>query len=136
MYKNQKIIILLNAKGFYKGRKEVLIAFEENMLPLPKPIVFGKNERKERHLRKEEFMPEAPKKIFLSELGYTPLSQKENELLNKHFKFEDSNELVEAFNNTETKKEYKELFNRISNRAIIFKKFVKTIYNPVEKKKN
>ena len=43
-YKNQKSNILLNAREFYKGRKEVLIAFEENMFPLPKPYMFGKNE--------------------------------------------------------------------------------------------
>ena len=47
-YKNQKSNILLNAREFYKGRKEVLIAFEENMFPLPKPYMFGKNEWKER----------------------------------------------------------------------------------------
>ena len=43
LYKNQKANILLNAKEFYKGKKEVLIAFEENMFPLLKPYVFGKN---------------------------------------------------------------------------------------------
>ena len=32
VYKNQKTDILLNKKAFYKGRKEVLIAFEENIL--------------------------------------------------------------------------------------------------------
>ena len=26
---------------FYKGRREILIAFEENIFPLPKPYVFG-----------------------------------------------------------------------------------------------
>ena len=35
VYKNQKRNILLNAREFYNGRKEVLIAFEENMFPLP-----------------------------------------------------------------------------------------------------
>ena len=35
--------LLLNAKEFYKGRKEILIAFEENMFSLPKPYVFGEN---------------------------------------------------------------------------------------------
>ena len=33
--KNQKRNILLNAREFCNGRKEVLIAFEENMFPLP-----------------------------------------------------------------------------------------------------
>ena len=32
VYKNQKTDILLNEKAFYKGIKEVLIAFEENIL--------------------------------------------------------------------------------------------------------
>ena len=44
VYKNQKTNILLNAKEFYKERKEVLIAFEENVFPLPKPCVFLENE--------------------------------------------------------------------------------------------
>ena len=39
-----------------------------------------------------------------SELGYTTLSEKENELVNKHFKLENIDKLVEALNNTETKK--------------------------------
>ena len=47
-YKNQKFIILWNIKEFFKGRREVLIAFEENIFPLPKSYVFGKNERKEK----------------------------------------------------------------------------------------
>ena len=76
VYKNQINNILLNAKEFYNRRKEVLIAFEENMFPLPKPYVFGENEWKERDLRKEEFMPKILKRSFLSELGYIPLSQK------------------------------------------------------------
>ena len=41
MYKNKKTNVLLNAREFYKGRREILIAFEENMFPLPKPYVFG-----------------------------------------------------------------------------------------------
>ena len=39
-----------------------------------------------------------------SELGYTTLSEKENELLNKHFKLENIDKLVEALSNTETEK--------------------------------
>ena len=55
VYKNQKKYILLNAKEFYKGRREILIAFEENMFPLPKPYVLGKNEWKEKYLGNENF---------------------------------------------------------------------------------
>ena len=56
MYKNQKRNILLNAREIYKRRKEILIAFEENMFPLPKPYVFGKNEWIEIDLGNEKFM--------------------------------------------------------------------------------
>ena len=42
VYKNKKSNILLNARKFYKARKEVIIAFEENMFPLPKPCVWLK----------------------------------------------------------------------------------------------
>ena len=56
VYKNQKVNILLNAREFYKGRREILIAFEENMLPLLKPYVFGKNEWKEKDLGNEKCM--------------------------------------------------------------------------------
>ena len=76
MYKNQKSNILLNAREFYKGRKEVAIAFEENMFPLSKPYVFDQNEWKNNDFGKEEFMPKILKKCFLSKLGYTTLSGK------------------------------------------------------------
>ena len=46
MYKIQRIYILSNVREFNKGSKEVLIAFEENMLLLPRPYVFVKNEWK------------------------------------------------------------------------------------------
>ena len=39
--------ILLIAREFYKGRKEVLIVFEENMFPLLESYVFRENEWKE-----------------------------------------------------------------------------------------
>ena len=67
VYKNQKPNILLNAREFYKGRREILIAFEENMFPLPKPYVFGKNEWKEKNLRDEKLMPETFKLSSLEE---------------------------------------------------------------------
>ena len=56
VYKNRKVNIILNAREFYKGRREILIAFEENMFPLPKPYVFGKNEWIEIDLGNEKFM--------------------------------------------------------------------------------
>ena len=105
------------------------------MFPLPKPYVFGKNEWKEKYLYKDQFMPKILKKSLLSELGHALLFEKENELLNKNFGFEDIDELVEALNITETKEEYNKLFNRISDRAIISKKLVKTVSNLVERER-
>ena len=75
-------------------------------------------------------------KIFLGEIGYTPVSKEQNELLNENFKLENIDELVKTLNNTETEEEYSKVFNRISNRATIFKKLTKTVSDPVEKKKN
>ena len=56
-YKNQKFIILPNIKKIYKGIREFLIAFEENIFPLPKPYAIGKNEWKEKDLDREELIP-------------------------------------------------------------------------------
>ena len=54
----KKVNILLNAMEFYKGWREILIAFEENIFPLPKPYVFGENEWKEKDiLGNEKYMP-------------------------------------------------------------------------------
>ena len=44
IYKSKKVNILLNAREFYKERIKIFVAFEENIFPLPKPYVFGKNE--------------------------------------------------------------------------------------------
>ena len=77
LYKNQKANILLNAKEFYKGKKEVLIAFEENLFPLPKPYVFGENEWKEKdNLGNEKFMPKTFNLNFLEMNNQTELSEK------------------------------------------------------------
>ena len=40
VYKKEKTNVLLNTREFYKGRREILIVFEENIFPLPKPNVF------------------------------------------------------------------------------------------------
>ena len=50
--------ILLNAREFYKGQREILIAFEENIFPLPKLYVFGENEWKEKDIPgNKKYMP-------------------------------------------------------------------------------
>ena len=71
VYKDQKVNVLLNAREFYKGPKEILIAFEENMFPMPKPYVFGKNEWKESDLGNEKLG-------FLEENNQTALFEKKN----------------------------------------------------------
>ena len=57
-YKNQTFQILPNVKELimkqtWIQRREILIAFEENIFPLPKPYVFGKNEWKEKDVNRE-----------------------------------------------------------------------------------
>ena len=69
LYNDQKVNILLNAKEFYKGQKEILIAFEENIFPLPKPYVFGKNVLVMKNLCQKLF-----KLNFLEEHDQTELS--------------------------------------------------------------
>ena len=42
IYIYKKVNTLLKAKDIYKGRKEILIAFEENIFPLPKRMCLVK----------------------------------------------------------------------------------------------
>ena len=114
--------ILLIAREFYKGRKEVLIVFEENMFPLLESYVFRENEWKERDLGNEKFMPRTFELSFLEKYDQTPLSEKENKLLDTDFGYKSIDELVDAFNNTKTDKELDELFDMISNKLGTLKK--------------
>ena len=76
-YKNKKKGILLNAKESYKGRKEVLIAFEKNMFPLPRPYMFGKNERKKSDdFGDGRFVARTLTKNLLEKYDQIPLSKK------------------------------------------------------------
>ena len=134
VYKNKKVNTLLNAREFYKGRREILIAFEENMFPLPKPYVFGENEWKEKYLVDENFMPKIFKLNFLQEYNPTPLSEKENELLNRDFGYKNIDELAFAFNNTKTDEEHDELFDKIVNKLSSLKKLLKIVSSETEKK--
>ena len=133
-FKNQKRNNLLNARGFYKGRREILIAFEENIFPLPKPYVFAKDKWKERDLGNKTFMPELFKLNFLEQYNRTPFFEKESELLNRDFGYESIDKLSDAFNNTKTNKERDELFDKINNKLGALKKLVKIVSDTTEKK--
>ena len=133
-YKNKKTNVLLNAREFYKGRRKILIAFEENMFPLPQPYVFGKNEWEEKYLGDEKYMPKTFKLNFFQKYNKTPLSEKENELLNRDFGYKNIDELAFAFNNTKTDEERDELFDKIVNKLSTLKKLVKIVSSETEKK--
>ena len=81
-------------------------------------------------------MPKISEKIFLNEISYTLLTNKENELLNRDFRFKNIDELVESLNNTKAEEEYIELFNRISKRIDILKKINRNSIQSCRKKKN
>ena len=59
---------------------------------------------------------------FLEKYDLTPLSEKENELLDRDFGYKDIDELVDAFNNTKTNKELDKLFDEITNKLSALKK--------------
>ena len=135
-YKNQKANVNLNAREFYKGRREILIAFEENMFPLPKPYVFGENEWKEKDIPgNEKFMPKTFKLSFLEKNNQTELSEKENELLDRDFGYKNIDELVNAFNDTKNDEECDELYDRIVKKLALLKKLVNTVSNIAEKER-
>ena len=137
MYKNQKRNILLNAREICKRRKEILIAFEENMFPLPKPYVFGENEWKEKDIPiNKKFIPKTFKLSFLEKNIQTELSEKENKLLDRYFGYKNIDELVVAFNNTKTDKELDEFFDKIVNKLNILEKLINAVSDITEKKKN
>ena len=134
-YKNQKANVNLNAREFYKGRREILIAFEENMFPLPKPYVFGENEWKEKDLGNKKLMPSILRKGFLEKYDQIPLSEKENKLLDRDFGYRNIDELVDVFNNTKTNEELDKLFNNIDKKLTTLKKLVKIVSDLTEKKR-
>ena len=59
---------------------------------------------------------------FSEKYDLTPLSEKENELLDRDFGYKDVDELVDAFNNTKTNKELDKLFDEITNKLSALKK--------------
>ena len=135
-YEKQKTNVLLNANEFYIGRREILIAFEENMFPLPKPYVFGENEWKEKDIPiNKKFIPKTFKLSFLEKNIQTELSEKENKLLNRYFGYKNIDELVVAFNNTKTDKELDEFFDKIVNKLNILEKLINAVSDITEKKR-
>ena len=63
----------------------MLLAFEENIFPLPKSYEFGENEWKWKYFGDEKYMPKPFKLNFLQEYNQNLLFEKENKLLNRAF---------------------------------------------------
>ena len=134
-YKDKKTNVVLYAIEFYKGRREILIAFEESIFPLPKPYVFGKTEWKEKYIDNEKYMPKTFKLNFLQEYNQTPLSEKESKLLNRDFGYKNIGELALVFNNAKTDEELDKLFDKIVNKLNLLKKLINTVSNITEKRR-
>ena len=96
-------------------------------LPLPKPYVVGKNKLKERDLGNKKCMPKTHKLSFLEQHDQVPLSEKENELLDRDFGYKNIDELVVDFNNTKTDEESDKLFNNIANKLTLLKKLIQCL---------
>ena len=75
------------------------------------------------------------KKNFLEKYDQTPLSKKENELLDRDFGYKNIDGLVDAFNNTKTNKQQNRLFDKISNELTTLKKLVNIVSNTTEKRR-
>ena len=56
-YKTQKTGTLLNAKEFYNGRKMILIAFENDIFPLPKQYSSDMDDWEEDEIDSLQFLP-------------------------------------------------------------------------------
>ena len=77
----------------------------KKIFSLPKPYVFGKNEWKEKDLDRKEFIPKnSLNKRFLERLEHTPLSEKENEILNKNFGYKNIDKLKDDWENAAAEK--------------------------------
>ena len=80
-------------------------------------------------------MPKTFKLIFLESNNQTELSEKEDELLYRYFKYKNIDKLVVAFNNTKTDEKLYKLFDKIVNRLKIFKKLINIVSNITEKER-
>ena len=121
--------------------EENFINDEEKSLLLLKKIYFHwtvcvENEWKEKDIPgNEKFIPKTFKLIFLENNNQTELSEKEDELLYRYFKYKNIDKLVVAFNNTKTDEKLYKLFDKIVNRLKIFKKLINIVSNITEKER-
>ena len=88
-----------------------------------------------RDLGNEKLMPKIFKLSFLEENNRAPLSEKENELLDRDFGYKNIDKLVAAFDNTKTDEERNELFNKNTNNLVTMKKLVKIVSYIAEKER-
>ena len=72
---------------------------------------------------------------FLEEHNHTPLSEKENQLLDRDFGYKNIDELVNAFNSTKINEKLDELFYKIANKLGALKKLVEIVSNDTDKKR-
>ena len=69
-----------------------------------------------KYLGNEKFAPETFKLSFLEEHNHTPLSEKENQLLDRDFGYKNIDELGNAFNSTKINEKLDKLFYKIANK--------------------
>ena len=82
----------------------------------------------------ERFIPRTLKKFFLEKYDQNPLSEKENELLDKNFEYKSIDELVDGFNNPKINEKLDESFDKITTRLNALKKLVKILSHTTKKK--
>ena len=87
-----------------------------------------------RDLGNERFIPRTLKKFFLEKYDQNPLSEKENELLDKNFEYKSIDELVDGFNNPKINEKLDESFDKITTRLNALKNLVKILSDTTEKK--
>ena len=80
-------------------------------------------------------MPKTFKLSFLEKNHQTELSKTENEILDRDFGYENIDELMAAFDNTNTNKEFDELFDKIDTKLNTLKNLVKIVSNKTEKER-
>ena len=87
-----------------------------------------------RNLSNERFIPRTLKKFFSEKYDQNPLSEKENELLDKNFEYKSIDELVDGFNNPKINEKLDQSFDKITTRLNALKKLVKILSHTTEKK--